>query len=96
MTSDRAVVQLDVEQCASYTGCSQCAADPYCGWDVASAACQHKRSVARGNCNPRPHFQSRNPGIERFPTLGRDIGIENGAQFTKYLTIYDKFDVNLS
>lgn len=41
LTSDRAVIQLDPEQCASYSDCTHCVVDPYCVWHTTSATCRH-------------------------------------------------------
>jgi Plexin repeat len=39
MTTDAAVVQLSPEMCSIYKYCTDCARDPYCGWDFVNNVC---------------------------------------------------------
>ncbi|KAK2171511.1 hypothetical protein NP493_1055g00005 [Ridgeia piscesae] len=42
--SDLNVLQLPVEQCESYTLCTECIRDPYCGWDETWHTCAINRT----------------------------------------------------
>ncbi|MFH4977163.1 hypothetical protein AB6A40_003872 [Gnathostoma spinigerum] len=42
LSNEWEVAQYDVSQCDIYTSCYQCARDPYCSWNIASATCSKK------------------------------------------------------
>jgi len=47
MTSDVAVVQLDPDQCGSYSRCQQCVVDPYCVWYAQTDTCRSRAHNTR-------------------------------------------------